>query len=69
MTKHAMITLLNIGIEEEGDISHVLISSVGQVLTNTIRRHVYRGLVDAKSSCQPIVGRLPVFMLFKLVDY
>ena len=64
-----MITLLKIGVEVEGDRSHVLISLVGQVLTNIIRRHVYWGLVDAKSTCQPIVGWLPVAMLFKLVDY
>ena len=54
--KHTMITLLKIGVEVEGDRSHVLISLVGQVLTNIIRRHVYLGLVDAKSTCQPIVG-------------
>ena len=63
-----MITLLKIGVEVEGDRSHVLISLVGQVSTNTIRRQVYRGVIDAKST-STVGGRLPVAMLFKLVDY
>ena len=45
-----MITLLKIGVEAEGDRSHVLISIVGQVSTRTIRRQVYQGVVDAKST-------------------